>query len=361
MILPNGKRTNHDIIKAMRDSIGYDDMEKLKDKPEIEWITMEGVTDEDDEEYIEEIPEEEWVSPQTSFEIPKLGNRPTNDDEMRLFKLADWWLNDFLFPEYANSMFYSKYETLGELVAAAAYMAERFIYASKGNRDTMTIKQWGKKKVYEEAKYDTHDKFISPENEFLRDGIDCGFRPVVYLGDTDDIPPFLWKAFKKYCKKKKAKSAKKIKKCRKKFIKKINKEYIKTYRGKGKRKVRDLSTFNPVAYSLSIDDESIRKNLKKLLIHNKRQICDMKEDLEELLEDAPYFDRDKVNKLVERTRKVFKKQADEYRKFLKENGIQDKARQDEFLRSLEDAMERNANIKTPQDYVLQQVSLADYK
>ena len=246
MITKNGKRSCHDRLQKLRKEFGISKKEYGKAPPPITGRTLPVID----------------LSP-----TKKEKKKQKKQLRKKQYKLAWWYLNDYLRPCFAQEI-YDQFDDVEELTDYACKEAlmiiENFRYDPK---DRLTWDQWVKK---EEARM---EREVISKKAYMK-GIDLDNapgRPIIYINENADIPEIYWPAFELYCDEHPIKNNKQAKKRRIKFIKMVNKQYMKTYGkvAKGKTKHDNWNTNDMLSLCVDTPEmmESLRRHLKKSVAH----------------------------------------------------------------------------------------------
>ena len=188
-------------------------------------------------------------------------------EQKKRYKLAKWYLFDYLKPQYKDQVFEYFDNDLEAIVDWACQQVEIYMtqlsYDPKEKRE-MTLEEWSRE--YYENRAAEEDR-----RKNLTAGIDlenAPGAPILYIDPEGDIPGIYWDAYELYCDDHPIKTKKQAKKRKAKFIKMVNRMYKKTYGNiaKGKIKKGQWDTVNYM--SLCIDKERMIKNLKRLSKEN---------------------------------------------------------------------------------------------
>ena len=149
--------------------------------------------------------------------------------ELDRYRLADWWIHDYLREEYRASI-YDLYDDFEEFVdqcyLQAVYYIDNFTYDPKTHVD---LDWYEFEKLYFErkAKAEQEEKM---KQELPGVDLNAPGTPVMLLDPDGDIPELYSQAFDLYCDDHPVKNMKQAKKRKAKFIKMVNKQYRKTYK-----------------------------------------------------------------------------------------------------------------------------------
>lgn len=194
-------------------------------------------------------------------------------------KLAYWYLHEYLKPKYADNVYEYFDNDIDQIIEFGYEMAQDYIQNFVHDpKDELTWDEWAAKKIKElEAK----DERRSNVSLWGADIENAPGTPVIYINENADIPDLYWGAFEHYCDLHPVKNQKQAKKRRIKFIKKVNKQYMKTYGHAAKGKIKKHSGFGLIDYmTLSVDKERMLANLKKIAKENAKRSEQMKEELD---------------------------------------------------------------------------------
>lgn len=191
------------------------------------------------------------------------------------YQLANWYLNKYLKPEYANSIFeaFDDFEDMVEYACTMAYDHIQNCTYEKSDRKTWD--EW----VVEKKERLVEEEYRNVDYPLGCDRTQTIGRPVVYLNESDEIPEYYWDEFERYCKKHPIKKHRDLKERRTKFIKKINKSYMKTY---GKYASGDGDpTLDLTKYmSLCVDKDKMIRNLKRVAKENEARAKQIKNEMD---------------------------------------------------------------------------------
>lgn len=195
------------------------------------------------------------------------------------YKLAKWYLFDYLKPEYKDQVFDYFDNDLDQIVDWACEQVDIYLtqlsYDPKEKRE-MTLEEWS-------AEYYAKKAEENERRKNLTSGIDlenAPGTPILYIDPDGDIPGIYWNAYELYCDDHPIKTKKQAKKRKAKFIKMVNKMYMKTYGNVAKGKIKK-GRWNTVDYmSLCVDKERMIENLKRLSKENIARTEQYKKDME---------------------------------------------------------------------------------
>lgn len=231
------------------------------------------------------------------------------------YMLADWYLNKYLKPKYAQQIF-EAFDDFEEMVDYACTMANEYLQVfTYSKKDRKTWDEWAEEKAKLIYTEETRRKDY-PLGADMNGGIG---RPVVYLDENADIPEFYWDAFDEYCEKHPIKKHRDISERRKKFIRKINKQYMRTY-GKYAKGTGDPSSDITQYMTLCVDKDRMVDNLKKVMKENVARTEQLKKEMGRWIKHcdvSPEFQK----KVAAHTDKVMKNQQKRIKKFFADMGI----------------------------------------
>lgn len=209
----------------------------------------------------------------------KVKKKEKKKEKKKRYKIAYWYLHEYLKPEYMNQAYdYFAGDLEGLVNFAYQQAAEVAAYLTYYPEDhDIPFDDWAKRHIAELEEREERERNLPK-------GVDIDNAPgtpVIYINENADIPDLYWTAFEHYCDKHPVKNQKQAKKRRIKFIKMVNKQYMKTYGKYAKGKIKKGERFDSVNYmTLCVDKERMIENLKKVMKENAKRTEVFKQEME---------------------------------------------------------------------------------
>ena len=250
--------------------------------------------------------------PIKSSNLPVIDLSPSKKQKKKLkkkekkerYKLAYWYIHQYLKPQYADNIYDYFDNDLDQIVEFGYKMAldhiQNFTYDPKEKRE-WTWEEWNQLQAERRAKEEEKQKHLK--------GVDIDHAPgtpAIYINENADIPEIYWSAFEHYCDLHPVKNAKQAKKRRIKFIKMVNKQYKKTYGHMATGKIKKGDKWDTVKYaSVCIDKERMMENLKRIRKENVARMDYMKKQMEKWIK-TNQISSEAGQKMLAHARKVRK-------------------------------------------------------
>ena len=301
MILANGKRTCKDWLQRVREDLGISE-------EDYGTSMQKEIHSRDLAVFHEKTPKKEKKARKKA-------------EKKRRYALAYWYLNDYLKPEYSKRV-YEAFDDLEDIVDFAYNLAVEHIenFVKTPEKREVSWEEWKKRRTaeleLERARKKDYPAGIDFDN--------APGTPVIYINENADIPDLYWDAFEHYCDEHPVKNAKQAKKRRVKFIKMVNKQYMKTYGKYAKGKIKAGDRIDTATYmALCVDPDRMIDNLKRIQKENEKQAKLFREEMEKWFTEVK-CDPVVAKRLLAHSRTVRKQlstRVDEMMEDLRRNGL----------------------------------------
>lgn len=283
-----------------------------------------------------------WIDADGVYHNVQDGDIVLLKDEMnqlskkKKFKIAKFWLFDYLKPEHAQPIWESYGDDdIMELVhyCVLEYYRWREYYlipAQRQQENRKTLSEWIEESADELFAEEIHERDWPVEADD-----NCPGYPIVYIED-DNIPYFYEKQYKKYCKKHPLVNGLTAKARKKRFIDKMNREYDKHY---GVDKF-DIQNPNMTNYDMlnflfrTKDKQKVMNAIAVVTAQNLKRARELERDMKKYfgssyrspirdmeLEDVGYALKEFADKVRESRDRAMKNQRKRFKKWLDSVGV----------------------------------------